>query len=783
MKIIRIIILVGCLLAGIGEAAAQQITIVSGKILNLQDGKKKPEPFPFGETVEVYAFNTVAAAEDAKKVAESTGGFMNSDAVTKAGADGYYEINVAETGALLVRVVNAMKYEIFEVNYQKEISRTISTDRTIDEVVVQAARLVPDPEPEASEIEGNNLYIKNSFPIPQQFCKPNSRLIIQPYVINCKTKDTVTFARPIILTGDEYMQTQERRMLYEMEHDPLVAHENQHSGLKESFNDAIRFDLPYSDTVYIADPTTNYTTFSLMLLEDYNNIEYEKINLLTTCETRRPLNFLETAFPPMNVNPMDYKVQPRRERRDTKGSIQLGFLVGRAQLDPENPMNEEQLNKMHNELGSMMADPSITLKTFKITGVSSPEGRYASNLALAKQRTDFAYNAITSVIPQRTMRTIFTSRDTRVAGWDEVADLLESDTLPNEAAEIRAIVEKYPKSVDAQSAAIARLPYYKTIIKDRLPRLRTVQYEYTYELFRELDPAEILHRYETDEEYRNGTKTFTLYEYWHLFQQVKDKKELEALYKRACEDSKSSFYGKPWVLAANNLAVAYLERDTCDIELLEPLIDLGVQKVNLKTVFEGQESIINPEEVVINHLAMCIKAHNFRKASVLAQILPDDPKYEKVRAFARCLGGYYKGGSTVEEANERKKIFEIVKNSTPLNAVVMCLAMKQGHYDNEAMTLLEKLPKDEALTWYLKGVAAKRIQGDGAIDEAWMEYFSYPKDKTSPPYAGKNAVGCLIQAFVMDPELFEYAASDGDIGEKFFNEVVAIWEEVKASGF
>lgn len=777
MKIVRFIMFVGCLMACISEAAAQQITIVSGKILNQQEGKKKPEPFPFGETVEVHAFNTIAAAQDAKKQAENSGGFINSDAFYIVGPDGYFEVNVAETGALLVRVVNAMKYEIIEVNYKKEINKTISTDRSLGEVIVTADRVVPDPEPEASEIEGNNLYVKNNFPIPRQFCKPNSRLIIQPYVINCKTKDTVTFTRPIIMTGEEYMQTQDRRMLYEMEHDPLATHENKRQKMSNE-----RFDLPYTDTVYISDPTQNYMTYSIMLLEDYNKVTYEKLNILTTCETRRPLNFLETAFPPMNVNPMDYKVKPRAERRDTKGSIQLGFLVGRAQLDPENPMNEEQLNKMHTELGAMMADPTITLKTFKITGVSSPEGRYASNLALAKQRTDFAYNAITSVIPQRTMRTIFTSRDTRVAGWDEVADLLESDTLPNEAAEIRAIVEKYPKSLDAQSAAVARLPYYKTVIKDRLPRLRTVQYEYTYELFRELAPEEILHRYETDEDYRNGTKSFTLYEYWHLFQQVKDKKELEALYKRAYEDSKPSFYGKPWILAANNLAVSYLERDTFDLELLEPLIDIGVQKVNLKTSFEGYENTINPEEVIINQLAMCIKAHNFRKASVLAQILPDEPKYETVRAFARCLGGYYKGGSTVEEANERKKIFEIVKNSTPLNGVVMCLAMKQAQYDNEAMTLLENLPKDDALTWYLKGIARRRIQGESAIDEAWMEYFSYPKDETSPPYTGTNAIGCLIQSFVMDKSMFEYAANDGDIGEKFFNELVAIWEEVKASG-
>ncbi len=766
----------------------QQIIYVSGKILNQQEGEKKPKPFRIGE-VEVYGFNTIAAALDEKKALENSGAgmYINSDSETKLGADGYFEIPVAETGALLIRLANHMKYEIIEVRGRREIIQSISTDRQIEEVLILQDRLVPEPEPQASEIEGNNLYIKNTFPIVKQLGKPNARLIIQPYVVNCQTKDTVTYARPLIVTGEEYVDTQERRMLFDKERDPLTKHEHFSDAIKKSFDQSSRFDLPYNDTVYIADPTVNYMTMYKMVVEDYSNIYYKSEKILNTCETRRPLKFLETAFPAMQMDPMSDKPQPRRERRPTDGSIKLGFLVGKAQLDPENPTNEVELNKIHTELRAMVNDPAVTLKTFEIVGVSSPEGARASNEALAKQRTDFAYREITSVIPSSVMRTVFTSKDSRIAGWDEVAALLESDTLLAEAAEVRAIVEEY-KNPDAQYAKIRQLPYYNTAIKDRLPLLRTVQYKYTYEIFRELEPEEILEKYETEEEYRNGTKSFTLYEYWHLFQMVKDKQELEILYKRACEDSKSQYHGKPWPLAANNLAVSYLERDTFDVNLLEPLIDLGVKKVNFQTTFDTgmgiEKTIVNPEEIVINHLAMCIKANNFSKASVIAQVLPDEPKYEMVRAFARCLGGYYKGGRTVEEMNERKQIFEIVRNSTPLNNVVMCLAIQQAQYDNEAWKLLEKLPQDKALTWYLKAIAQKRLQGiDGAIDEAWFEYLGFPIDENSQPYQGKNAIGCLIQAFVMDKSFIEYAAMDGDIGEKFYEESMAIWEETKNSAF
>ena len=781
--ILSLLLLLGC-----SDVFAQQIIYVSGKILNLQEGEKKPKPFPKNEVM-IHAFNTIAAAEDQLKAIENAGAgvYINSDNSAYLEPDGYFEISVAETGALLIHLMNHMKYEIIEVRGRREITKSISTDRQLGEVEVVAPSLIPDPEPQASEIEGNNLYIKNTFPITDQLGKPNARLIIQPYVVNCQTKDTVTYARPFIVTGGEYVETQERRMLFDKERDPLMKHEHFSTEVKKSFNNSSKFNLPYNDTVYIADPTVNYMTMYKMVVEDYSNIYYQSEKMLNTCETRRPLHFLETAFPAMQMDPMSDKPLPRREKRPTNGSIKLGFLVGKAQLDPENPTNEVELNKIHTELRAMVNDPAVTLKTFEIVGVSSPEGARASNEALAKQRTDFAYREITSVIPSSVMRTVFTSKDSRIAGWDEVAALLEADTLLNEAAEVRAIVEEY-KNPDAQYAKIRQLPYYNTAIKDRLPLLRTVQYKYTYEIFRELEPEEILEKYETEEEYRNGTKSFTLYEYWHLFQMVKDKKELEVLYKRACEDSKGNYNGKPWPLAANNLAVSYLERDTFDINLLEPLIDLGVQKVNFQTTFDTgmgiEKTIVNPEEIVINHLAMCIKANNFSKASVIAQILPDEPKYETVRAFARCLGGYYKGGSTVEEQRERKHIFEIVRNSTPLNNVVMCLAMQQAQYDNEAWKLLETFPQDESLTWYLKAVAQKRLQGtDGAIEEAWFEYFGFPIDENSQPYQGKNAVGCLIQAFILNKSLIEYAISDGDIGEKFYNEAMAIWEETKNSAF
>lgn len=141
------------------SSMAQQITIVSGKVLNLPEGEKKPRPFPMGETVRIFAFNTVASARDALKALETGGGgtlLFDADAV--AGADGYYEIRVAENGALIFNV--QMKNELREVNYKQEINANIDGGIALEEVEVVAENPNPQPRPVAGKIVGNKLIVK-----------------------------------------------------------------------------------------------------------------------------------------------------------------------------------------------------------------------------------------------------------------------------------------------------------------------------------------------------------------------------------------------------------------------------------------------------------------------------------------------------------------------------------------------------------------------------------------------------------------------------------------------
>lgn len=717
-------------------AAAQQVKVVSGRILD----KETKKPFS-NEAVFIYAYHTVAAAEDAKKIIDESNGTLTADAEAVADAGGNYEIKVAENGALIYKVGIAPCI-LENVNYRMEINISIDAGIVLDVVSIVGTLQDISPREQAPTMIGNKLMMRNTFPIPAQFGKTNARLIIQPYVVECSKQDTISFAHPLVYDGEQYKLTQERRMGYNLKNDPLATYIDS-VPLTES-----RMNIEWQDTIIVPDPTLNYFSNAVILLEDYNQVYYNKTTKIISCEARRPLKFLEYSLDQYELDPNKYIRKPKRELRNTATNISLSFLVGKAEIDPADPENAIQINKLKDDLLAIINCEDCKLKEIQVTGVSSPEGSYAANFALAQRRAGFAKQQISDLLPQKALSRVFMpAPNSRVASWLELADILEKDTLPTEAAEIRQLIEENSKSQDAQFAKVKNLPYYATTIKDHLPALRYMRFEYKHEIFRELTPEEVMYRYENDPDYHSGRKQFALYEYWHLFRMVKDPKELEALYRRAYKESEQ-LEGQPWILPANLLAVSYLRRDTVDASILEPFIDRKTRNANVeRTRMDGvTKETINPEAVIANQLAMYLKGNNFEQASVMAQILPNSEQNARLKAFAMCLGGYYKGGNTPAEREEAKQTFQLVKESSPLNEVIMYLAMDSKGYDVMAQRAAANLPKDDPKAWYLKAIIQNR-SGELGFE------------------AAKN---CLVKCFSLNEAYIRTAEMDGDIGKDLF---------------
>ncbi len=723
---------------------AQEMKLVTGRVLDKTTGK----PIDLEQVeVRILGYNTVATATDVRKImdAGSTDMFIVPDSEAFPDANGYYEINVPETGAVIFKA--DMKDAILEpVNFRLEINVRIDMGNMLQTSRVSATRDVVDVVDPRGDLEGNLLKARSRITIPSNVSKSNSRLIVQPFLLDGNTKDTLRYLKPTVMEGSEYRTTQLRRMAYDEGLDPLNAY------LSSDTLSSSAFEIPWADTIYIKDPSKNYLVKGIVQFEDYNVVYSSKDYFLASTRLGRPLRFLEYSMVPYMLDPEKYRERARREKRNTAGNMSLNFKVGQARLEDSDLKGKAQLDSVKNVLLDVIHGEGSQLKEFHITGTASPDGLFAGNQKLAKKRLDYALEQITSVLPKQVRDRVYMTTHNTVAPWTAVADLLEAEGLSEEASEVKRIVKENSGSQDRQWSRIKALPYYRSAIVPLLPKLRSVSYSYTYEIFRELTPDEIMERYRHDEEYRSGKKHFALYEYWNLFNMVKDKDELAALYQRAYDESMED-NGKPWILAACNLAASKIARGECDTTLLPDFIDLKTKSTDftLRRMNGSGYDIVNPEAVVANQMIMYVMANDFRKAGQLTNILADNERNSMVRAFALCLGGYYKGGKTAAERSASRKVFDVVTSSSPRNKVVLYLAMHTKAYDDMAEEALGELPQEDALTDYFRCIIYGRR---GARTKDFMD-----------DIASEDA---LLECFHKDSSFIDIAAGDGDVVEVIF---------------
>lgn len=724
---ILLLVVAGC---GTGTALAQKMVKVSGTVYNIAENRK----VPFSDvTVDVYAAKTVAVGEDMKKILDSNDQektlLLDQEGKTTTDENGYYEILVPDNGALIFKV-GLSPSVLKEVRHQMKIDVSIDEGVMLESVTVTAMRLVLKPEPKAPKIIGNMLIPYNTFKLPPYFGNRFSRLIIQPYVLDCETNDTITFARPSVYDGKEYALTQERKMGYDMNRDPLRPY------IKAEALTTRAMNLDWTDTIIVPDPNRNYSCFAIVNLEDYSasNSRTYQIN---TCQTKRPMKFLQYNLFSEQMDPLQHKERAQIEKRNTSDKIQLSFLINSDQLT-DTPENKQSLAMLRNKLKEIAESPGTVLKEFHVAGTASPDGHYSSNLSLAERRMRKIEQEITSILPQYTLERVYRNPHAEVAPWEEVVKLLERDGKSAEAGKVKEILAKH-KDIGAQGRALKQLDWYSTVIVPYLDELRVVNYNCLYEIYREPNDEEVMAQYR-----EKGLKgSYTRYEYWKLFQLITDEKELEALYRRAYEESLEQKH--PWALAGNNLAASYLERDTVDTSILEPLIDLSIHSTDYSRMnADGSRTeIVNRLEVVTNQLCMYIKKGDFEHASVLVKILPEDSKFDLLKAYTWALGGYFQGGTTSEEKERAHKTFETIKASSPQNEVVMYMALDNRAGNAAAKASLAKLPQDSALTWYFKATLSAR--------EGEIEFM--------------NTVIALSECFKRDKSFVATAQNDGEFNE------------------
>lgn len=628
---------------------AQDVIRVTGKVTS--KGKDKP----------LFGVNIVD--NDTKRVMAQTD------------EDGRFAINVRNNTSLTFSAIGAKtvteklkKRNYIEVEMEEE-------DVFLSVADVVAKKIVDKVQPEQTDIEirGNWAFVKTRVRVPREMFSHDTRLVVQP-IFNNATTGELRLMQPMVYDAKVYNTTQNRMYDFRMDEadgDPLAKYVTiksdtlREKGLgangKRKTNDIIG----YSDSIYLDNLKHEYSCDVYMAIEDYNKILYRDTTIIAR-GTVNPLRWLDYSFSSSVITDSTLFPKPEMQLKDSKGQVDLRFPIGMAEFDANDPHNFAEMQKMSRQMADIQSNPDCTLQALSMEGTSSPDGTFTRNLDLAGRRMDFALGYIKGQVPEEMRKNMRFTSKARVEPWEEVVKLLRADSLNEEADRVEAVIAAN-KSIDRQGRAMKKLPFYKTLLQERiLPRLRTVGYTMNYSIFRQLTDEEIRELYNKD--YRQLSR----FEYFRLYRAEQTDSVREKILRQALEIYPS------YMVAANDLQALLITQQRPDLDLLAP--------------FVGKKA---PTVVNTNHAIALLSAGQYSAADSVATFIPDTEESHLLLAVNGVLNGRF-------ESN-----YETIAATGLQNEILMLLAMKRN---KEALEKVKELPEEKALSHYLKAICLNRAE-------------------------------------------------------------------------
>ena len=787
MKTIRLLLLIlGLSLFMPTELHAQFKKITVTVMMQNADGSKRPL-----DGIPVNGFYNAGKAANVhgqikKDMALIEKLMRGAEVVVKTNSEGFCEMELTANGAIIV--VPRTGDPILEpVRNRLDITITIKDDGftlgTTTVIGKAKNRSVPPPVRTGNQKTLGPL----QYYLSENETRNDARFVMAPVIIELETGDTFAIARPFIKDGIEYQETQKRRMGFNENNDPLIAYRDE-GFMREREESSVSIFL----RLYPIKMKRHYKIVAKRWFEDYNRVYQMDSICLDEGYDREPMRFLEYNTMTLPIEMERYERIGKSERLDDKRQLNLNFKVGEAVLDPTDSLNMVQMNQLINDVKRYAFSTDAGITGIEIHGQSSPDGGIATNERLCLQRAQFLRTEIGRNFPQFAPGLYTVSAD--VASWSDVADLLEKDSLTAQAKEVRDIIAANTNTT-VQETKIRALPYYEMIKEKILPRLRVVDFKFSYYTNRVKTPDEIYEQYLRDPDYHAGKKQMP-YEFYELFKVVKDPKELEVLAREAYKSVRdASANNRPWALAAYLLAQCYLARDTFDTKLLEPYLDWSLAGTKLiereKTHFDGSTfGWVNDAAIVTTHITMLCKAGDFYMAdSVAYNLLANQPRFDKMKRFLDCLNGGWND----------PVVRDTVANSSPWNRVVVYAAQDHegaSFFHEQALYLLSDTsqfdPEDPKV---LYTQATLRFQLLGNNKNTTLElypdirfmYDDFFIPSENDPYVDDQGYQRedwgypMVKCCLNDPKYLEYLRYDGNFTEKYRKSFQAYWEKNEQS--
>lgn len=752
------------------------------------DQKPKAEAW---KGLKVHGFINIQGAENFAKKARAAQKGNNKflytdedcDALEVTDARGRCTMRLPGTGALVLMPIGG-DILVEPVKGRLNMELSIPTVKTIGEVSKTAKR-PPQPMPQVPYACGNTLKYKYQRPIEAKDVDKRTRILIAPMITLLETGDTIGYMNPFVKDGVDFLKALKRRTGFNLKRDLYYYDEDSlHTWMKESYKrDSIYIDFELypidknfhykitADMMFALNMDEPYRSDSICLAEGY------------VCDKMRFLDYTSVEVPIDSAKL--YKRKGTPTEHNGKESLDLNFVVGKAELVETDTLNFIQLDRLKKNLMRYMGLNSNILSV-TIHGSASPEGGISFNSRLCRERAEFLKREMSSF---RTLRGIPISVTAKVATWLEVANQLEKDSLKEECALVRDAIKGISDAA-SQERKIRTLPCWKLIEEKILPKFRYVDIQFSYITNRVKSKDEIWKEYQSDPYYREGRGQQD-YEFYELFNLIKDPKELEKIAHAAYDAIPDDNPSRRWPLAAYHLAKCYLQRGHIDTTLLKPYMDERVKGIYQDTDFDSSSDVstangwYNDPAIVTLHINMLCKTGDFGKAYVCAKLmLPDEPKYNRLRQFLRCLNCEW----------HLPEVIDTVANSSYWNRIVIYAAQEQKTYRETALYLIDNkdsinqadpkvLYTRAQLLFDLYGKLQKSTIGYQDNNFMYNEFFSPSlNDPYKDRYGGDIEFWGLpmAQCCAIDESYYDIMLWDGEFNEDYRKAFKSYWKKVKS---
>lgn len=612
--------------------------------------------------------------------------------------------------------------------------------------------------------------------IPKDSIHKNTRIVVQPYAIDCMNEDTMSYLIPLVLEGDFYHDLQDKRRAFDyFRYDSLAS--NYYSFVIDGFQDKdpkktmneklssayVKMDSARSkrsvdvkkDSIWLDGPVTlepdslgdDYifgATIKYRLpdknrmcrgayvcaLENFHRVYYTK-KYPGTCLANRPFKFLDfsAGIPDMELT-TDFQEPAEENFAKVNDKLDLRFLQGKAELAKDS-INDLEAARMAEVLGNQ---EGLLRQTVTITATSSPEGSDKINRDLAVKRAGVARQYLS-----RLLRGVTPKTETKLYTWDDVADRLTADGKRVEAQAVRDVIAANGSNKPVLDRAMKQLECYESIIDPILKSMRVMSYSYMFEKKHIMTETEVVQSYYANKHsYLDGKNKLSSGDFFNLYSNISDSLELDTITTMAYQHLKlaekrnnlSALYSEriaPYVL--NRMARKLLDNGTPDTLMLAPFIDEPVNDTIFDKELNRKRQMLDVPDVCMNNqdilitqamnyyqLQMFPRAHKYIqwiKAMWRGTDLPD--ALNKIQMYMDLMS-HFPG----DQDNPRfKKAKEYVLNTSPDNKAILYTEIPDWRTSFEdTNNLLDMMADDNPKKWYLKGMlwASKAEVLDGEPD-------------------------------------------------------------------